>query len=512
MSETYRNPILYADYSDPDAIRVGEDYYMVASSFTYLPGVPLLHSRDLVHWEIINYCVPSLPFEKYDLPSHGSGTWAPAIRYFDGEFRVFVPLPDEGIFVARSRDPRGTFVLNQLCQSKGWIDPCPFWDKDGRAYMIFAFARSRCGVKHRLALVEIDPDCRRLLGEPRVIFDGTQLAPTSEGPKLYQKDGWYYVLMPSGGVATGWQSALRSRSIWGPYEYRIVMHQGNTSVNGPHQGAWVDTPEGTDWFLHFQDVGELGRIVHLQPMCFQEGWPFIGCERNGDMIGEPVEEWTAPVKQAPEGEPYRIADSDEFPEGEPGLQWQWQANPQDRFVAHEGKKGLRLRCLANQSRENLLWYAPNVLTQIPQSRAFTAQVKLTLEGEADGDLAALGMTGHTYAFAGLERENGALWLRIYKGMATEKEFEGQAAEGLVWSKPWEGGPLWLRMTLQEDKTYHFSWSEDGASYETAGGEFRLEKGTWTGAKLCIWACNRNNQESGGRGVYDYIHIDHKEGI
>ena len=154
--------------------------------------------------------------------------------------------------------------------------------------MIFAYARSRCGIKHRLALVEMDQECTRLKGEPKVIFDGTQLAPTSEGPKLYKKDGWYYVLMPSGGVASGWQSALRAKKIWGPYEYKIVMHQGNTSVNGPHQGAWVDTPEGSSWFIHFQDVGELGRIVHLQPMCFQDGWPFIGCETNGDMIGEPV--------------------------------------------------------------------------------------------------------------------------------------------------------------------------------------------------------------------------------
>ena len=123
MMETYKNPILYADYSDPDVIRVGEDFYMVASSFTYFPGVPLLHSRDLVHWELINYCVTSLPFEKYQRPSHGSGTWAPSIRYHQGEFFVFIPLPDEGIYVARGRDPRGTFEGNLLCESKGWIDP-----------------------------------------------------------------------------------------------------------------------------------------------------------------------------------------------------------------------------------------------------------------------------------------------------------------------------------------------------------------------------------------------------
>ena len=163
---TYKNPILYADYSDPDVARVGEDYYMVSSSFTYIPGVPLLHSRDLVHWELINHCVKELPFEKYALPCHGSGTWAPSIRYHEGTFFVFIPLVDEGILVARSRDPYGEFECNMLCESKGWIDPCPFWDDDGRAYMVFAYAKSRSGIKHRLSLAEMDPQCRCLLAEP----------------------------------------------------------------------------------------------------------------------------------------------------------------------------------------------------------------------------------------------------------------------------------------------------------------------------------------------------------
>lgn len=201
---TYKNPILYADYSDPDVIRVGTDYYMVASSFTYIPGVPLLHSQDLVHWELINYCVKRLPFDKYSEVSHGSGTWAPSIRWKDGVFFVFIPLVDEGILVARSKDPYGEFQLHMLCEAKGWIDPCPFWDEDGKAYMVFAYAGSRAGIKHRLMLVEIDGDCTKLTGRPVLIFHGEQTAPTTEGPKMYKKDGWYYILMPSGGVENGW--------------------------------------------------------------------------------------------------------------------------------------------------------------------------------------------------------------------------------------------------------------------------------------------------------------------
>lgn len=505
----YQNPVLYADYSDPDVIRVGEDYYMVSSSFTYLPGVPLLHSRDLVHWEIMNHCVQSLPFEKYDLPSHGSGTWAPSIRYHGGTFFVFVPLPDEGILVARSEDPYGTFRTNLLCSAKGWIDPCPFWDEDGKAYMIFAYARSRCGIKHRLALVEIDPDCTRLLGESETVFEGKQLGPTTEGPKMYKRDGYYYVLMPSGGVASGWQSALRAEHIRGPYEYRIVMHQGQTAVNGPHQGGWVDTPDGTDWFVHFQDVGSLGRIIHLQPMCWNGGWPFIGEEKNGDGIGEPVSAWEIPAEGQPE---YRIADSDEFDGAKLGLQWQWQANPRESFYSLKERPGfLRLFCRSLEGRENLLWHAPNVLTQIPQSRAFTATVCLELKGEQDGDLAAVGMTGHSYGYAAIFREAGVTKLGLYQGNVTKKEFEGEAEETCTASLDYGKDRVYLRVTLHKDETYHFSWSEDGKDYQPLGQDCRLRKGTWTGAKLCLWAANRRNTPSGGYGDYDYIHIEDGSG-
>ncbi len=499
----YKNPILYADYSDPDLIRVGEDYYMVASSFTYLPGVPLLHSKDLVHWEIINYCVRSLPFEKYDRPSHGSGTWAPSIRYHDGMFIVFIPLPDEGILVARSADPYGEFKLNLLCASKGWIDPCPLWDDDGRAYMVFALARSRCGIKHRLNLVEIDPDCTRLLGEAKTIFDGELMAPTTEGPKFYKHDGWYLILAPSGGVATGWQSALRSKSVWGPYEYKIAMHQGNSAVNGPHQGGWVTAPDGKDWFIHFQDVHELGRITHLQPMCFNADWPFIGSDLNGDGIGEPVEEWNMPA----EGQPrYEIAQSDDFKSPILGLQWQWQANPRESFYSL-GPGGLRLYCLRNETREDLLWYAPNALTQIPQHPALTAVTKVSLSTMGEpGDTASIGVIGHSYGYLGLQRTQGGFRLALYRGEVTGKTFDGAAVETLEETLDLAEGTAYLRLEIFRDKTYGFAWSDNGEDFAPIGTRYPLRRATWTGAKPCLWSCNRENRASEGYGEYAFIEI------
>lgn len=504
----YQNPILYADYSDPDVIRVGEDYYMVASSFTYLPGVPLLHSRDLVHWEIINYCVRSLPFEKYARPSHGSGTWAPSIRYQDGMFYVFIPLPDEGIFVARSTDPYGEFQLNCIKEVKGWIDPCPLWDDDGKAYMIFAFARSRCGIKHRLAVVEMDRFCTGILGEPQIVFDGEQLGPTTEGPKFYKHQSCYYIFAPSGGVATGWQAVLKSDSIWGPYEYKIVMHQGNTEVNGPHQGGWVTAEDGSHWFVHFQDVRELGRITHLQPMCFHGAWPFIGVELNGDGIGEPTATWRLPV----EGQPhYSIAQSDDFGGDHLGLQWQWQANPQKAFYSIEGHRGLRLFCKENEFRENLLWYAPNALTQIPQHMAFHAVTKVRLFSEQDGDMAAIGMIGHSYAYLGLKMTGRRMCLVLCGGEVLDKELEGQAREAVEAAIDYQEDSVYLKVEVLKDKTYQFFWSVNGILYQSIGGRKPLERATWTGAKLCLWSCNQNNIGSKGYGQYEFIHIEDRSG-
>lgn len=500
---TYHNPVLHADYSDPDVICVGEDFYMVASSFTYIPGVPILHSKDLVHWHIINYAVRSLPFEKYSLPSHGSGTWAPSIRYHEGVFYIFIPLVDEGIMVARSSDIRGEFELNMLTHTSGWIDPCPVWDDDGRAYMYFAFAKSRCGIKHRLALIEIDSECRNTIGDYEVIFDGTLTAPTCEGPKAYIRDGWHYVLFPAGGVATGWEAAIRARDIHGPYEYKVLLHQGNTPVNGPHQGGWVTAPDGKDWFVHFQDVIELGRITHLQPMCFLNGWPFIGSDLNGDGIGEPVEEWDLPVENAPE---YSIQTSDDFSGDELGLQWQWQANPDSRFYSLSDGK-LKLECIPNPKREGYLWYAPNALTQIPQSDELTMTVSMTLDGKADGDFAGIGMIGHEYGYIGVFFNGKEYSIRGYKGHVTAITYEGEAEEEMIFEKPLKSPSVFLRLELRKDKTYMLSYSVDGNVFEPVDHVYPLERATWTGAKLTLWACQKKRENSGGSAGFDWVKID-----
>ncbi len=249
---------------------------MVSSSFTYLPGIPVLHSRDLVHWRLINYVVRSLPFARYDTPAHKCGTWAPSIRYHEGLFYVYVCLPDEGLFAYTAANPADLWEAHYCKDVTGWIDPCPFWDDDGSAYLLHAFAASRAGIKSILYLHRMSADGLHILDNGTMVFDGGTENETTEGPKMYKRNGLYYILAPAGGVATGWQLAMRSASPYGPYEVRRVLQQGRSAVNGPHQGGWVDTPYGEDWFIHFQDVGVYGRIPHLQPVRWVDGWPEMG--------------------------------------------------------------------------------------------------------------------------------------------------------------------------------------------------------------------------------------------
>ena len=275
---TYKNPVLYADYSDPDVCRVGDDFYMTSSSFGCLPALQILHSKDLVNWSIVSAAVPaSLPPHTDVTPQHGNRVWAPCIRHHNGEFYIFWGDPDQGIFMTKAKDVKGPWCEPVLVKAaKGIIDTTPLWDEDGRVYLAHAYAGSRAGLKSVIAVCELSADATRTISPSRIVFDGHEAHETCEGPKFYKRNGYYYIFHPAGGVPTGWQVVLRSKNVYGPYEWKNVLAQGNSPVNGPHQGGWVDTPSGEDWFLHFQDVGAAGRLVHLQPVKWYDSEPSDG--------------------------------------------------------------------------------------------------------------------------------------------------------------------------------------------------------------------------------------------
>ena len=325
---TYKNPVINADYSDPDAIRVGDDYYMISSSFNHVPGLPILHSNDLVNWTIIGHVLKNqLPLDHFSKVQPGNGVWAPSIRYHNNEFFIYYPDPDFGIYLTKAKNILGPWTDPVLVEAgKGLIDPCPLWDEDGQVYVVHAFAGSRAGIKSIIVIKKMSSDGTKTIDDGVLVYDGHEKDPTIEGPKFYKRNGYYYIFAPAGGVSTGWQLVLRSKNIYGPYERKVVMDEGSSKINGPHQGAWVDTKTGEDWFLHFQDKDAYGRVVHLQPMKWINDWPVIGMDKDNDGKGEPVLVYKKPNV----GKTYPVAtpaESDEFNENKIGLQWQWQANP-----------------------------------------------------------------------------------------------------------------------------------------------------------------------------------------
>ena len=434
----YKNPILYADYSDPDAIRVGEDYFMVASSFSNAPGLPLLHSKDLVNWKVVNYCVDKVPEFRYRNPIHGCGVWAPSIRYHDGLFYVCFPMPDEGIYMTTAKDPFGKWSEPvNIRPGAGWIDPCPFWDEDGKAYLVAGVAKSRIGYKSVLNIVEMQPDGMGLIGDEVRIFDGNENDQvTIEGPKMYKRNGWYYVFAPAGGVKTGWQTILRSKSPWGPYEYKVVLRQGDSPVNGPHQGAWVDTVTGEDWFLHFQDVYAAGRICHLQPMHWENDWPIIGVNKPGNDYGEPVMEYRKPdigktAEELADKEKYPVCEpdtDDEFTADKLGMQWQWNANPDADWaefaVNAKGEKSgeetyIKLNAVAASPLRPIGDYR-NLLLQKWPAPEFTCVTKMNFSGLNDGDFAGIVSLGMKYSAMGIAKKADRY---ILKMVTAEQSFD-----------------------------------------------------------------------------------------
>lgn len=515
---SYRNPILYADYSDPDAIRVGEDYFMIASSFCNAPGLPLLHSKDLVNWKVVNYIIDKIPEERYKAPIHGCGVWAPAIRYHEGVYYVCFPMPDEGIYMSTATDPFGKWSEPvNIRPGAGWIDPCPFWDDDGKAYLVAGVAKSRIGYKSVLHMVEMQPDGMGLIGEEVKIFDGNENDQvTIEGPKMYKRNGWYYVFAPAGGVKTGWQTVLRSRTVFGPYEYKVVMRQGDSVVNGPHQGAWVDTVTGEDWFLHFQDVYAAGRITHLQPMSWKEDWPIIGIAREGNDYGEPVMEYRKPNVGTVITEICEPAASDNFTGSQLGLQWQWNANPEEKWYELTGNS-LKLNAI---SKSTVYGDMPNLLLQKWPAPEFSCVTRLDLSHLGEKDEAGVISMGTSYGLVTFKREDGQLIPRFITGVQKYGKILPDLTEETENPLPAisfdAAGEIYVKYTVKRTGTRDLNeneknfplelvtleYSTDGNDYRTAG-EMTAMPGRWVGVKNGVF-CASAGTESTGYAVVDSV--------
>lgn len=505
---TYQNPILFADYSDPDVIRVGDTYYMTASSFNYIPGLPILTSKDLVNWKLVNYAIERIDYDKYDIPQHSKGVWAPTIRYHEGEFYIYYGMPDEGIFMVKTKDPLGKWEKPVLVlEGKGLIDSCPFWDEDGKAYVIHGYAKSRIGFKSYLGIFPISSDGTKALEEDHILFNGVETQPTIEGPKVYKRNGYYYIFAPAGGVKKGWQTVLRSRNVYGPYEEKIVMQQGSTEINGPHQGALVDTVTGEEWFIHFQDRGLYGRITHLQPVVWENDWPIIGVNAK-DGCGEPCITHKKPNTGINE-QPCSLEACDEFETDSLNLMWQWMGNASENFYSLSERSGhLRLYALNPSGKEKpVLWECANVLTQKLVCPYFKAVSYMEFTGLSENQQAGMVMMGGQYAYLAVRVKDSRKTLvfgRAYDGK------EGVYEEIRQLTELSEGtAGVWFTFYMKETESgprFSLTYALEKGKEIPVETDFMPSDHTWVGSKIGLFATDLGSDAQKGYADFGFIHV------
>ena len=516
---TYTNPVINADYSDPDVCVAGEDYYLTASSFNCIPGLPVLHSKDLVNWEIVGHAVKELePKQEFDRPSHGNGIWAPSIRYHNGEFYIYWGDPDYGVFMVKAKDPAGEWS-KPLCviPGKGLIDTTPLWDDDGRCYLVNAYANSRSRFASVIAIRELSADGTKPIGNPVIIYDGNGTeSRTCEGPKIYKRDGWYWVMFPAGGVPTGFQVAMRSKNPFGPYESKVVLAQGKTKINGPHQGAWVHTKFGEDWFLHFQDKEAYGRVVHLQPVTWKDNWPVMGVDKDGDYCGEPVTTYRKP-KTSGKVQVVNPAESDEFSDTRLGLQWQWHANYNETFGMPTAFGSYRVYTHKVSEKFQNLWEVPNLLLQKTPADKFTATTKIRFTSKDQNQTGGLLMMGLDYSGLVVKRVGNDFQLLQILCKSADKG-KPQTEQLIATLKPtavdqidYQPGThidIYMRMSVNDGKM-HFSYSLDGKKYTKCGTEFTMREGKWIGAKIGFVAYEPGQKTNRGWIDADWFRVTRK---
>ena len=517
---TYTNPVINADYSDPDVCvgPSGEDYYMTASSFNCIPGLPILHSTDLVNWEIIGHALKSLYTGKawleryFSIPQHGAGVWAPSIRYHQGEYYIYWGDPDYGVYMVKTKDPAGEWE-NPVCviEGQGYIDTTPLWDDDGRCYLVNGWANSRSKFASVLTVRELSADGTKAIGQPVIVFDGNGTENrTCEGPKFYKRNGWYWIMCPAGGVPMGFQLAMRSKSPYGPYEHKIVLAQGKTDINGPHQGGWVHTKYGEDWFLHFQDKEAYGRVVHLNPVDWSTGWPIMGKK------GEPVSTYKKPLSN--NQHPSAInnpVESDEFNAPVMGKQWQWHANYNEKFGVPTAFGTFRIYTYKLSEGWKNFWEVPNLLLQKTPADAFTVTAKLRMTSKADGQFGGLIMMGLDYSALVVRRIGKEFQLVQMTCKAADKG-KAQTEEVLATLKPTAADKIdykpgihediYLRLKVKDSKVQFF-WSQNGKKFTNCGQEFQMKEGKWIGAKFGFIAAETDAKCDRGWVDADWIRIE-----
>ena len=511
---TFKNPVLWSDYNNLDVILVGSDFYMIAASHHFM-GMPVLHSKDGVNWTLLTRIYRRLDLDpRYNTPgqAYQDGTWAPAIRYHEGRFYVYVTTPTEGLIMSSTADAAGPWDPWLVVKAvAGWEDPCPFWDDvknaggDGpngeKAYLI----RSQTGAGP-LIVQQMSWDGKQLLGTTTTVANG----PTLEGPKLGKRNSYYYIFAPEGGIDAGYQVVWRSSAILGPYTSKTILERGTTATNGPHQGSWIDLPNGQSWFYHFQQNGGWGRIGHLEPAQWgTDDWPKIGVDLDGNGIGEPV----AQPKKPDVGATFPItvpASSDEFDGSDLGVQWLWNHNPDDTkwsLTARPGWLRLSAQPLASKSGtsaasgsvpfvEDSIIFAYNTVVQLAMGKVASAVTKLDTTGIVDGQRAGITLFGQTYGWIGVVGTAGKSVVRA--------NIDGTYTTGPTLTAT----TVYLKASMSASSQISFAYSTDGVSFTALGGSVTVGRTWFEGIKFGLFTYNLSTAVAGGVADFDYFHYTH----
>ena len=396
------------------------------------------------------------------------------------------------------------------------IDATPLWDEDGKVYLIYAYAGSRSGVNSILVISELNAEGTEVVSDPVMVFDGNDgKNHTVEGPKLYKRNGYYYIFSLRQVVwLTVGSWCFARRTSMDLMSRKFVMVQGQTNINGPHQGGWVDTNTGESWFIHFQDKGAYGRVLHLNPMKWVNDWPVIGVDKDGDGCGDPVSRYRKPKtdKTYPIETP---VESDEFDTRKLGLQWEWHANYQDVFGFTTNMGYARIYGHELSPHFKNFWEVSNLLMQKFPAEEFTATAKLKVSAKDDGQLSGLIIMGLDYSWIGVEKQGEKFLLKqaVCKDAEQGNLEQVSTLAVLEPSRKFEAGlfpnyerEIYIRVHVDKGAYCRFSYSLDGRKFTEAGTLFKARQGKWIGAKVGMFSVTPHGKERGWLDV-DWFRVE-----
>lgn len=487
---TFTNPVLWGDWPDPDFVRVGDDFYFVSTSMHFVPGCPILKSKDLINWKMEGYAIDRYEEDqKYNMQGgtmYINGSWASTIRYHKGVFYVGFCTPHG--------NPDGNFSMCTATKPSGpWTrtifpeylyDPGLLFDGDGKVYVAHG--------QGKLYVTELNSDALSVKTEKKEIYSNSAY-PYLEGSHFYKINGKYYILASYGGTK-GKQVCLRSENVYGPYESKIIIDDcSNFEDNGLHQGGMVQLKNGEWWFMIMQDRGALGRVPNLEPVTWVNGWPMLGEDGKGVVTyKKPETGITASINS--------VKSSDEFSSEVLGLQWQWNHNPDNTKWSLTQRPGyLRLRAV--YASDSTIESARNTLTQRLQGPACEGITQMDVNGMADGDIAGLCVFQKPHAYVAIKQENGVKRIVMVNN--------GEIVETVDHFK---GNTIWLKAKADcIADSASLLYSTDSIHFIPIGNKLKMyfSGWWWTGYRFALF--NYSNKDEGGYTDFNYFHFKSSEG-